>query len=82
MIFRLFAMANSTPDTISRDGNSDGINEKKNNVVDVEAISVTSDDALLLAMGKKPELKRVYNFWTCTYCTQFNHVYRIYRICS
>lgn len=27
--------------------------------------SVSSDDALLMSMGKKPELKRVYNFWTC-----------------
>lgn len=27
--------------------------------------SISSDDAVLLAMGKKPELKRVYNFWTC-----------------
>lgn len=31
-----------------------------------EAISVTSDDALLMSMGKKPELKRIYNFWTRT----------------
>lgn len=23
------------------------------------------DDAQLLAMGKKPELQRVYNTWTC-----------------
>lgn len=30
-----------------------------------EAKSINSDDALLMAMGKKPELKRVYNFWTC-----------------
>lgn len=30
-----------------------------------ETVSVGSDDALLLSMGKKPELKRVYNFWTC-----------------
>jgi hypothetical protein len=30
--------------------------------------SVGSDDALLMSMGKKPELKRVYNFWTlCAY---------------
>ncbi|RVX66689.1 hypothetical protein B0A52_09502 [Exophiala mesophila] len=30
--------------------------------------SVSSDDALLMSMGKKPELKRVYNFWTlCAY---------------
>lgn len=29
-----------------------------------EAVSVNSDDALLMSMGKKPELKRVYNFWT------------------
>ncbi|KAF2835840.1 amino acid transporter [Patellaria atrata CBS 101060] len=33
-----------------------------------DAISVTSDDALLMSMGKKPELKRMYNFWTlCAY---------------
>jgi choline transport protein len=30
-----------------------------------ECKSISSDDAVLLAMGKKPELKRVYNFWTC-----------------
>jgi hypothetical protein len=29
-----------------------------------ELASVNSDDALLMAMGKAPELKRVYNFWT------------------
>lgn len=29
---------------------------------------IGSDDALLISMGKKPELKRVYNFWTlCAY---------------
>jgi len=33
-------------------------------VVAEEAKSVSSDDALLISMGKKPELKRVYNFWT------------------
>ncbi|EXJ58425.1 hypothetical protein A1O7_05850 [Cladophialophora yegresii CBS 114405] len=33
-----------------------------------EAKSINSDDALLMSMGKKPELKRVYNFWTlCAY---------------
>lgn len=26
------------------------------------------DDARLLAMGKKPELQRVYNTWTCECC--------------
>jgi hypothetical protein len=26
--------------------------------------SINSDDALLMSMGKEPELKRVYNFWT------------------
>jgi len=31
-----------------------------------ETASVNSDDALLMSMGKKPELKRVYNFWTRT----------------
>jgi hypothetical protein len=30
-----------------------------------EAKSVHCDDLLLMSMGKKPELKRVYNFWTC-----------------
>lgn len=29
-----------------------------------DAKSINSDDALLMSMGKKPELKRVYNFWT------------------
>lgn len=29
-----------------------------------ELASVNSDDALLMSMGKVPELKRVYNFWT------------------
>ncbi|OAL27770.1 hypothetical protein AYO22_03312 [Fonsecaea multimorphosa] len=33
-----------------------------------DAKSVGSDDALLMSMGKKPELRRVYNFWTlCAY---------------
>lgn len=32
-----------------------------------DAVSVNSDNALLMSMGKKPELKRVYNFWTCEY---------------
>ncbi|OAL24488.1 hypothetical protein AYO20_10646 [Fonsecaea nubica] len=33
-----------------------------------EAKSINSDDALLMSMGKKPELRRVYNFWTlCSY---------------
>ena len=31
-----------------------------------DAKSINSDDALLMSMGKKPELRRVYNFWTCT----------------
>jgi choline transport protein len=31
---------------------------------DGEAKSISSDDMLLMSMGKKPELKRVYNFWT------------------
>jgi hypothetical protein len=26
--------------------------------------SINSDDALLISMGKAPELRRVYNFWT------------------
>jgi hypothetical protein len=34
-----------------------------------DAKSVNSDDALLMSMGKKPELKRVYNFWTCKIAT-------------
>lgn len=32
-----------------------------------DAKSVNSDDALLMSMGKKPELKRIYNFWTRTW---------------
>lgn len=31
---------------------------------------VDIDDARLLAMGKKPELQRVYNTWTC----EFRHL--------
>lgn len=27
--------------------------------------AISDDDARLLAMGKKPELRRVYNFWSC-----------------
>jgi hypothetical protein len=30
------------------------------------------DDARLLAMGKKPELQRVYNTWTCECCPHLN----------
>ncbi|KAK5393265.1 hypothetical protein LTR79_009579 [Exophiala xenobiotica] len=38
-----------------------------------EAKSINSDDALLLSMGKKPELRRVYNFWTLVlYSTIFD----------
>jgi choline transport protein len=33
-------------------------------ISDGEAKSVSSDDALLMSMGKTPELRRVYNFWT------------------
>ena len=33
-------------------------------ISDGEAKSVNSDDALLMSMGKTPELRRVYNFWT------------------
>jgi hypothetical protein len=29
-----------------------------------ELATVASDDALLISLGKTPELKRVYNFWT------------------
>lgn len=32
-----------------------------------DAQSLSSDDERLMAMGKKPQLKRVYNFWTCEY---------------
>ena len=35
-------------------------------VGDMEQVKLVSgDDALLMSMGKAPELKRVYNFWTC-----------------
>lgn len=27
--------------------------------------AVNSDDLELIRMGKKPKMKRVYNFWTC-----------------
>jgi hypothetical protein len=30
-----------------------------------DVLSLNSDDALLASLGKTPELKRVYNFWTC-----------------
>lgn len=30
-----------------------------------EKSSISNDDALLISMGKAPQLKRVYNFWTC-----------------
>ena len=33
--------------------------------VDVEKTVNSVEDAQLLAMGKKPELQRVYNTWTC-----------------
>ena len=33
-------------------------------ISDGEAKSVSSDDALLMSIGKTPELRRVYNFWT------------------
>lgn len=29
--------------------------------------TLSGDDARLLAMGKKPELRRVYNTWTCQF---------------
>ncbi|KAF1985297.1 amino acid transporter [Aulographum hederae CBS 113979] len=33
-----------------------------------DTTTINSDDALLMSMGKAPELKRVYNFWTlCAY---------------
>lgn len=32
---------------------------------DGDLVSMSNDDALLMSMGKKPELRRVYNFWTC-----------------
>jgi hypothetical protein len=36
--------------------------------------SISSDDAVLLSMGKKPELKRVYNFWTCEWTARPKYV--------
>ena len=42
--------------TMAAEGREDSLEELK---------QVSSDDALLMAMGKKPELRRVYNFWTC-----------------
>ncbi|RJE23874.1 hypothetical protein PHISCL_03786 [Aspergillus sclerotialis] len=33
--------------------------------VDLEKTVTSVEDAQLLAMGKKPELQRVYNTWTC-----------------
>jgi len=39
-----------------------------------EVGSINSDDALLMSMGKAPQLKRVYNFWTCMWSAQFGEV--------
>jgi hypothetical protein len=37
-----------------------------------DVLSLNSDDALLVSLGKTPELKRVYNFWTCKLQTNYN----------
>lgn len=34
---------------------------------EVEKKALDVDDARLLAMGKRPELRRVYNTWTCEF---------------
>ena len=49
-----------------KDGKFDVATEDLDTTLSVEeaAKSVSSDDALLMSMGKMPELKRVYNFWT------------------
>ena len=41
-----------------------GAKDLENTISTEDGVSVNSDDALLMSMGKKPELKRVYNFWT------------------
>lgn len=38
------------------------VTEEVGTVVTEESTSVSSDDALVMSMGKKPELRRIYNF--------------------
>jgi hypothetical protein len=42
------------------------VTEEIGTVITKDGTPVSNDDVLLMSMGKKPELKRVYNFWTCT----------------
>jgi hypothetical protein len=37
--------------------------------VSEDAQSISGDDERLISMGKKPQLKRIYNFWTCMFET-------------
>ena len=50
-------MGEDTIETVEKIGYGSDVEELK---------SINSDDALLASMGKAPELKRVYNFWTCS----------------
>lgn len=52
-------MADSKTDTATRDPHMASPIEGT-----IETGVVHRDDTLLMSMGKKPELKRVYNFWT------------------
>ena len=38
-----------------------------------EGSTISDDDAVLLAMGKKPELKRVHSFWSCMSTAAMGH---------
>jgi hypothetical protein len=46
----------------------DSVNDTPSEDFGGELAAVNSDDALLISMGKAPELKRVYNFWTVRQC--------------
>jgi choline transport protein len=51
---------------MKEDRSVSAMTEEIDTVITKDGTFVSSDDALLMSMGKKPELKRVYNFWTCT----------------
>jgi hypothetical protein len=38
-----------------------------------ERSAICNDDARLLALGKKPQLKRVHSFWSCMYYLASKH---------
>jgi hypothetical protein len=49
---------------MKEDQSFSAVTEEVGIVITKDGSSVSGDDALLMSMGKKPELKRVYNFWT------------------